>query len=98
MAGHWVGSTTSVGLDMTLTDHAGQIGGSGTIGGSAITGGEIPFNVSGSRNSDSTFALTLKATGFTPATYAGKLLNDTTAAGTLNGSGFGTYILTTHRR
>lgn len=96
-AGHWVGIDSNFTLDITLSDQGGLVKGSGSISGAAIVGGTVALALSGTENS-STCDLTVNATGYTHLVMTGALMNDTTLATNLNGSGFANYSLTTYRQ
>ncbi len=99
--GEWSGATStstgSIGFDMTLAeDSTEHISGNGLATGLNGSGGSLAYSVSGVR-SGSSVTLELNATGLTSPTYSGRLADDNTIEGQLNGSGFSGVALTLRR-
>ncbi len=101
VSGDWSGATStsngSIGFNMTLAeDSTEHISGSGLATGLNGSGGSLTYSVSGVR-SGSSVSLELNATGLTSPAYTGRLTDDNTIEGQLNGSGFNGVALTLRR-
>ncbi|HWZ27933.1 MAG TPA: hypothetical protein VNX15_05205 [Gemmatimonadales bacterium] len=94
--GSWQGGDATAMLTLNLSDDNGAVKGSGDLDGSSVTGGDIPFSVSGASNGNS-MTLTLHANGFVNVTLGGTLVQADTVDATLNGGGFSSYPFVLHR-
>ena len=95
--GSWQGGDTTAMLTLNLSDQDGAVKGSGDLDGTAITGGDIPFTVSGDNNGNS-LTLTLHANGFVNVTLGGTLVQADTVDAELNGGGFAAYPFVLHKQ
>jgi hypothetical protein len=89
MAGHWVGSSQGLTLDLTLNESKEHVGGTGAF---SAAGQSLSIAVDGTFINPN-FSIRLLADGYEQAIYSGKL-QGRTLTGQLNGSGFSQFDLT----
>lgn len=93
-AGSWSGTSSGITVNLTLSETAKTINGSGNLQGGS---GSIAVTVTGT-NAYPNVSMTLASPGYEAMNFQGTFTNPTTISGAVNGSGFNSFALTLNKR